>query len=169
MSASTPRPGDRVFVTVGAQMPFDRLVGAVDTWAGTHPEVTVVAQIGEGATPPRHLRHVPLLTPAEFRAEVAAADLVVSHAGMGTIITCLDLARPLVVFPRRGDRRETRNDHQVATAERLAGRPGIHVALESDELVELLDRRRDLARDLHADPPRTSPRLLAAIREVCDA
>jgi len=35
-----------IFVTVGAQMAFDRLIRAVDAWAGVHPAVSVFGQIG---------------------------------------------------------------------------------------------------------------------------
>ena len=35
-----------IFVTVGAQMPFDRLTSSVDRWAASHPTSDVVAQIG---------------------------------------------------------------------------------------------------------------------------
>lgn len=160
---------ERLLVTVGAQMPFDRLVAAVDEWFGRHRDLEGLAQIGEGGTPPRHLPHVTLLAPHDLRREIQASDLVVAHAGMGTVITCLELARPLIVFPRRGDLRETRNDHQIATATRLGSRPGIGVAFDTDTLHRLLDRRADLAASVARQPPTTSPRLLAAIRELCDA
>ena len=39
---------------------------------------------------------------------------------MGTIITALELGKPILVVPRLGKLGETRNDHQVATAKRLA-------------------------------------------------
>jgi UDP-N-acetylglucosamine transferase subunit ALG13 len=38
---------------------------------------------------------------------------------MGTIITVLEVGRPLLVVPRLGSLGETRNDHQVTTARRL--------------------------------------------------
>lgn len=160
---------DRIFVTVGAQMPFDRLIAAVDAWAADNPAVDILAQIGEAGTAPRHIRHVRFLTPAGLRRAVDTADLVVAHAGMGTIITCLEMGRPLIVFPRRGDRRETRNDHQLATAARLSSRRGVWVAQDATALASHLDRRRELVAQSEQDPPRTSPGLLAAIREVCDA
>ena len=35
-----------IFVTVGHQMPFDRLIAAVDAWAGARGRSDVFAQIG---------------------------------------------------------------------------------------------------------------------------
>ena len=34
-----------IFATVGTQLPFDRLIAAVDRWAGTRPGREVFAQI----------------------------------------------------------------------------------------------------------------------------
>ena len=34
-----------IFVTVGAQLPFDRLVDTVDAWAGRKGDTEVLAQI----------------------------------------------------------------------------------------------------------------------------
>jgi UDP-N-acetylglucosamine transferase subunit ALG13 len=74
--------------------------------------------------------------PAEFEALVERADLVVSHAGIGTILTTQRFATPIVLFPRRFDHGEHRNDHQVATARNLAGRAGALIALDETQLAE---------------------------------
>jgi len=108
-----------IFVTVGAQMPFDRLVGWVDDWADAAGRDDVEAQIGPSQLATRRLRVLPFLEPPAFRAQMERADFIVAHAGMGTILTALELGKPILVVPRRGDLAETRNDHQVATLERL--------------------------------------------------
>ncbi|GJM39569.1 MAG: hypothetical protein DHS20C19_29360 [Acidimicrobiales bacterium] len=157
-----------ILVTVGAQMPFPRLVDAVDDWAGAHPDADVFAQIGDQVPVPTHVSHVPLVDPVELRSRIQDAELVVAHAGMGTIITCLELGAPLVIFPREGSRRETRNDHQVATAHHFGDRPGIWVADSTASLCDLIDRRHEL-RALTPTAPETSPGLLDTIRDFIDA
>jgi len=127
-----------IFVTVGAQMSFDRLVGWVDDWAVKEDRDDVVAQIGPSEYVPQRLRVVPFMTPPEFRARLESADVIVAHAGMGSIISALELAKPIVVVPRHGARKETRNDHQIATARRL----------EAERLVRVADSPEDLARHL---------------------
>ncbi len=109
-----------IFVTVGAQMSFDRLIGWVDDWAVAVGRDDVVAQIGPSDYVPRRLSVLPVLDPPEFRRTLASAECVVAHAGMGTILTALELGKPILVVPRRGDLAETRNDHQLATLERFA-------------------------------------------------
>lgn len=132
-----------IFLTVGTQQPFDRLVAAVDDWAAAHPEVEVFGQVAEPGPSghrPANFGWVSRLEPEQFRARFAAAEAIVSHAGMGTIITALSLGKPVVLLPRRARLREQRNDHQLATVERWRSRPGIHVAMEADEVAGLLDR-----------------------------
>jgi UDP-N-acetylglucosamine transferase subunit ALG13 len=154
-----------IFVTVGAQMPFDRLVLAVDAWAAARGRDDVFAQIGPGAAEPRHVDWVRFIAPGAFRRRMDACDVVVTHAGMGTILSALELGRPIVVMPRRGDLRETRNDHQVATAARFGAQGRVRVANDETEIPAILDGIGTLhASDVIA--ARASPELLAALREV---
>lgn len=153
-----------IFVTVGAQMPFDRLVRTVDGWSAVHPEHHVLAQVGEGAEPPRHLHWTSRLDAATFRRCMYEADLVVTHAGMGTILTALELGKRTIVMPRRGHLRETRNDHQVATAETLVADERVAVAWDEHELLEQLDRMADVAPPPPV-PSHASAELLEALRQ----
>lgn len=118
----------RLFLTVGAQMPFDRLVEAVDQWAKQHPEHEVLAQIGETELSPAHIDWRGFLQPAEFEAACDEADAMIGHAGIGTLFAALERGTPLLVMPRQSARRETRNDHQIATARHFQERPGVYVA-----------------------------------------
>lgn len=72
------------------------------------------------------------------------ASVIVSHAGMGSILTALRYRRPIIIMPRKADLGEHRNDHQLATARWMAARPGVMVAWEADDLAALLDRHREL-------------------------
>ena len=118
-----------IFVTVGIQTPFDRLLRTVDDWAGLRCRAGVFAQVGESGYRGRHIITAKFLAPLEYRRRVETAQFVVAHAGMGSIITALELGKPIIVMPRRGDLSETRNDHQIATAKHFIQHPGIAVAL----------------------------------------
>ncbi|RMF81534.1 MAG: glycosyl transferase family 28 [Planctomycetota bacterium] len=152
-----------ILVTVGAQMPFDRLVGAVDAWAARVGRDDVFAQIGPRARRPRHIEWCEFLDPPAYRRRCERADAIVAHAGMGSILTALELAKPLIIMPRRGELRETRNDHQVATARRFCDKPGVFVAMDVEELEQRLERIDELAAG-EAIAPVASPELLAAVR-----
>lgn len=152
-----------IFVTVGAQMPFDRMVRAVDEWAAARARADVFAQIGTTDWRPAHIAWTPLLEPDEFRARVREASVLVAHAGMGSILTALEAGKPILVMPRRGDLKETRNDHQVATAKQFLSLGRVAVAMDEHELPAKLDALETLA----AGEPISryaSPRLIAAVR-----
>ncbi len=133
-----------IFVTVGAQMPFDRLITWVDDWATAHQREDFAAQIGPSELKPQTLEVLPFLDPQDFRRRMEAASAVVAHAGMGTIITALELGKPILVVPRLGRLDETRNDHQVATARRLAEDGLVLAAYDEAEFaaqMEVLEQR----------------------------
>lgn len=129
-----------IFVTVGAQMAFDRLIRGVDEWAAARGRRDVFAQIGPTEFRPRHIEWTQFIDPAEFRRRVSEATVLVAHAGMGSIITALEAGVPILVMPRRGHLSETRNDHQVATAERFLALGRVAVAMDERELPDRLDQ-----------------------------
>lgn len=152
-----------IFVTVGAQMAFDRLVLGVDAWAASRGRTDVFAQVGPTESPPSHVEWTRFLAPSEFRRRMEGASVIVAHAGMGSILTALEIGKPILVMPRRGALRETRNDHQVATAERFKAMRCVHVAMDESELPARLDAVEALpAADRIS--PHASAELLTAIR-----
>ena len=128
-----------IVVTVGAQMPFDRLVRCVDKWAASRGRDDVFAQIAVTDWRPSHIRWSAFLDPSECRRCLFEADVIIAHAGMGTILTALEFCKPILVMPRRGDLKETRNDHQFGTARAFAEADRVTVAWNEQELLESLD------------------------------
>ena len=166
-----------IFLTVGTQLPFDRLVRAVDLWAGANASAEdgdranvfgQIAEPGPGGYLPMNFDWVAHLDPESFEARFAAADLIVAHAGMGSIIGALAAPKPkpILILPRRAALGEQRNDHQLATARRFAGRPGVTVCMDEAALGPALDRLLLAAPDPAASTIGTeaSPELLGAIR-----
>ncbi|MFN7701230.1 MAG: glycosyltransferase [Deltaproteobacteria bacterium] len=158
-----------IFVTVGAQMPFDRMVHAVDAWAAARGRAAeVLAQIGASEAPPPHVAHVRFLDPPAFDRAYAEASLVVAHAGTGSILAALERGKPIVVVPRRASLRETRNDHQIATARAFERAGRVLVAWDETEVAAVLDRAGDAPRPAEVGP-HASPELVAAIRSFLES
>ncbi len=122
-----------IFLTIGTQLPFDRLVKAVDKWAG-ESGITGFAQIGSGQYHPRHLEFAPFIDPDQFTARVQDAACIVSHAGMGTILTAMTHAKPAILMPRSAAMGEHRNEHQMATARKFGTHPLIKIAHNAQEI-----------------------------------
>jgi len=128
-----------IFVTVGTQLPFDRLIKSVDSWAERYPGIEFIIQSGEGGFKPLHCKEKGFITPVEWGSLFSSADLVVAHAGMGTIIKCIDAGKPLIVMPRKSNLNEHRNDHQLATVGQLKGIANIVIVDNEEELNMALD------------------------------
>jgi UDP-N-acetylglucosamine transferase subunit ALG13 len=145
-----------IFVTIGSMFPFDRLVRLVDDLVADFPEETFFAQIGDGTYEPRNMPFVRMLPRREFMAQLRGSRVLVAHAGMGSVISAMEVGKPIALLPRRAKLGEVNTDHQVATARWLKGRQGIHVGLEDHELKAALTGALQESAD-HVEMSRTAP------------
>ncbi|UZW56825.1 glucuronosyltransferase [Sphingobium sp. JS3065] len=123
----------------------------------------VFAQVGRGEFRPLNMEWQATLDASEFDRLLKEASVIVSHAGTGTILLAQGMRKPLVIMARRSALGEHRNDHQVATAKQMAGRPGVHVAESSDDLALAISIAA--GETVEAAIPSQRERLKAAIRE----
>ncbi len=128
-----------IFVTVGTQLTFDRMVGTIDHWADKK-EIQVFAQVGPTEVCFPNIEYKSFLEQDELDHILHSSELVVAHAGMGSIISSLSLGKPIIIMPRKASLGEHRNDHQMATAKRFATRTGVYVAWDEQQLMELLNK-----------------------------
>lgn len=128
-----------IFITIGTQEPFDRLIEAVDLIASRYLHERFVAQTFTGKYQPRHLETKGFLDPEEFDALFEQADLIISHAGMGTILTALIKGKPMIIIPRVAALGEHRNEHQLATAKKMQELQYVNVVHEVEDLDRLVE------------------------------
>lgn len=153
-----------IFLTVGTQMPFDRLVKAMDQWAERNPHIQLFGQIGPSSYEPAHFQWTSFLDADLFAEKVDGAGLIVAHAGMGSILSALQIGKPILIFPRRADLNEHRNDHQMATANRFKDHEGVLAAFNEQELHGCLDKM-DVTEKGACISPFASQELINALRE----
>lgn len=152
-----------IFVATGTQLAFDRLIKTIDEWSASNPGHNIFAQTGPAGYKPQHMEHQGFVAPEVFADKSGNADVIIAHAGTGSIFTALELQTPLIVMPRRAKFNEHRNDHQVATVERFQGTPGINVAFDEHELRGLLDNLDGLSRPEAEFAHHARPQLLGAL------
>ena len=143
-----------IFLTVGTQFPFDRLVMAVDRLfdEGLMSE-GIFAQIGQSAYQPRHFEAVASLEKNAYDDRFRQASAVISHAGMGAITMALDQGKPLLAMPRRRKYREVVNDHQEGLADRFEALGHILVAQDETKLRQKMEQLRSFVpRPRQAEP-----------------
>lgn len=123
-----------IFVTVGFQIPFDRLIKAMDQIAPSLKGVSIIAQGSQSDYRVKNIRMFDYVPPHVFNKFLIEAQIVVSHAGMGTILTALEKGKSIIVMPRLTKFGEVTTDHQLATAKKLEARNYVHVAYDENEL-----------------------------------
>jgi UDP-N-acetylglucosamine--N-acetylmuramyl-(pentapeptide) pyrophosphoryl-undecaprenol N-acetylglucosamine transferase len=112
-----PAKRPRLFVTLGTieGYRFDALVDAIVA-TGLADEFTVW-QLGETERVDLPGRVTTQISAQEFETAAREADVVVSHAGVGSLLNLLDWGIRPVLVPRRSSRREHVDDHQEQIAE----------------------------------------------------
>ena len=143
----TPRPRKDAlaFATVGATLPFERLVQSVAELKATGdlPEELVI-QTGEGGSRPPNARVVETLPFQDVQDLLVRADIVICHGGTGSLITALRQGCRVIAMPRLFELGEHYDNHQAEITEAFAARGLIQVARSVQELRTALRRSREI-------------------------
>lgn len=135
------------FVAVGnATQPFRRLLDAVAGLAGDLPQPITIqygAALGFAAA---NCRCVDFVGMDEFATLVAAADLLILHAGAGSVIHAVRAGKVPVVVPRRVALGEHVDDHQLEFARELARLDRIVVCEDVSLLLSAVNAAQRLQR-----------------------
>jgi beta-1,4-N-acetylglucosaminyltransferase len=127
-----------IFVTVGNDFrSFDRLLKKMDEVAPLIPN-EIVMQRGYSRYLPKNTKYFNFVSMNIAIEYIQKSELVVSHAGIGTIILCKEYGIPILIFPRRKGYGEHMNDHQMEIAKALEERrdENIHMIYQEDQLEE---------------------------------
>ncbi len=134
----SPKALQKLVVTVGTlDLPFRRLF---DRLKAVIPEsIDVLAQAGPlaGSLAWANAEVLPDISSHDLRVALAQADVVICHAGVGSILMALDAGHVPVVVPRAREYGEHVDDHQAQVARQLAASGLVHAVCASD----LISRR----------------------------
>lgn len=128
-----------IFVTVGTQLAFDRMIKAVDEYYCNAQQKEIFAQIGPSKYKPKNMAFSQFISPTDADDYFKKADLVIAHAGTGSIFTALKYKKPIIIMPRSAELHEHRNDHQIATTKWAKKLPGVWAVDDEKELILLLE------------------------------
>lgn len=129
----------KLFVTVGLeQRPFDRFLKAVDQGIERRifPLETLV-QRGHSNHIPERCPSVPFLPYDEMVDALKSSDVVIAHAGVGTLLQCLHQKKIPILYPRRARLGEHVDDHQIMFAQVIEARKRALVAYDPERLFEI--------------------------------
>lgn len=131
-----------IFLTVGTQLPFDRLIRTIDEWLEVNSGIEVVAQIGVSEYIPKNMKFFRYDSPDIISKYVSDSELIIGHAGVGTILTALQLSKPVAVMARKFSFGEHRNDHQVSTVHRFTSINGFYSFTSAQEMTKIYEVSR---------------------------
>jgi UDP-N-acetylglucosamine transferase subunit ALG13 len=152
------------FVSVGnATQDFSRLLNAVLGVKEILPQ-PVTIQYGHTTFRKGGAVAVDFVGMEEFQRLVQDAELVILHAGAGSIITALKAGKVPVVMPRRADFGEHIDDHQHELVDELAAMGRILLAEDENSIREGSQRAVQMQQSLslHNAP---EPELVGLIRQ----
>jgi UDP-N-acetylglucosamine--N-acetylmuramyl-(pentapeptide) pyrophosphoryl-undecaprenol N-acetylglucosamine transferase len=134
---SEGRP-QRIFVTLGTIHPYEFPSLVRETEMALGDSVEVVWQLGCTQYRPGHGEVHSQMSAREFDDAVQWADTVVTHAGVGTLISLVEAGADVIAVPRRAARGEHVDDHQLQIAHEFAERSLVRT-VEVDDLGRLLN------------------------------
>lgn len=121
-----------IFVTCGSSnVPFNRMMEALRLL----PADELCVQHGTARRPPCAEAH-PYLPFDEIVARMETANVVICHAGVGSIICAVRAGHVPIVFPRLKRYGEVVDDHQVELAQALASRKSAVLACTAEEIAD---------------------------------
>jgi beta-1,4-N-acetylglucosaminyltransferase len=132
-----------IFVTVGTnEAPFDRLLLTLDEIA---TDEEVVVQHGSSSVHPPRATCFESIPYEELTELVCQARAVVSHAGVGSVLTALANGKRPIVVPRLHRFGEAVDDHQLPFARRLEQAGLVTLVEDPGRLAEALGRPSESA------------------------
>jgi UDP-N-acetylglucosamine transferase subunit ALG13 len=126
-----------IFATVGThQDGFPRMLRALEELRGEE----LVVQYGYGQPPANAAVAEPFFPFPQMAEHFAAADVVVTHAGVGSILLAIRHGHVPIVIPRLQRNGEHLDDHQVELAERMAAQGRVEVVWDTADLASAVAR-----------------------------
>ncbi|MBQ8541053.1 MAG: glycosyl transferase [Clostridia bacterium] len=134
-----------IFVAVGTQkFSFNRLLKNIDDLieAGAITE-EVFAQIGNSDYIPKNFKYISFMSKEDFDSTVERSSLVITHSGVGTIISAISRHKPIIVCPRLSKYGEHVDDHQLEIAQYFSKMKYILMCNDGEALLDVINIARD--------------------------
>lgn len=132
-----------IFVTVGTQIPFDRLLKSVEKQIelGNIKE-KVLVQAGVTNFKSDKMEIVGFIPMDEFKKIIEEAKIIICHGGVGTITDGLRNNKVIIACPRLERFNEAKNDHQKQIVENFGNAGYLIPLLDPENLEEALKKAK---------------------------
>ena len=83
--------------------------------------------------------------------QIRLARVVITHAGIGSYLTCLNLNKVPIIFPREKKLGEHIDDHQLDFAQKISSTGRLPVAFDESELLEKIINYNSVAESIKVE------------------
>lgn len=131
----------KIFVPLGTQkFPFNRLIDALNRLVekGFYQPEEIVMQSSLYEIEPK-FTHYELIPSDQFDELIDRAELVITHSGVNSIISCMKRKKPLIIVPRLKKYGEHVDNHQVEIAELMKRKFDVIEVEDLDKLEEVIE------------------------------
>jgi UDP-N-acetylglucosamine transferase subunit ALG13 len=134
-----------IFVVLGTQkFQLNRLLIEIDDLiekGGITQEV--IAQIGVSDYIPKHYQYYRYIDKQKFDDYISQATVVITHSGVGSIISALKAKKPVVIYPRLQKYHEHVDDHQLDIAKAFEQKNYVICRNDDETLPQVMKRCRN--------------------------
>ena len=159
-----------ILVCVGAsEYRFDRLLKMVDELCNEKilKGSEIIAQIGNTDYKPRNYKSFHLLGRDEFQEYMEKSDLIITHAGTGSVIPPLKLGKKVIVVPRLEKYKEHLDDHQLELRDVFTNAGYTLSAENKDELIDAIIKSRNFVpKEFHSNNRRINEMVIDFIEKI---
>ena len=138
---------DMIFVVLGTQkFQCNRLLMEIDRLV-EQKIITeeVFAQRGYSDYVPKYYDSVDFLKKEEFEEKMGQCSLLISHSGVGTILSAVNHKKPVIVCPRLKKYKEHVDDHQLEIAKAFEKKQLVLMYREEADLSELIEQSKSFS------------------------
>ena len=130
-----------IFVTLGTQkFQLNRLLIELDRLVEQKLlNDDIYAQIGNSTYYPKYYSYSKLLSRDDYERMINECDLLITHAGVGTILQGLKLKKKIIVFPRLERFNEHVDDHQLQIARNFANKNYVLMCKDESDLEKMIN------------------------------
>lgn len=158
----------KIFVALGTQpFPMDRILRELDLLVQESPQgvYDIFAQTGYSKYRPGNFAWQAFLPAQEYAQRIREADLLITHAGAGTMLSALSQQKRIIVCPRKKKLREHVDDHQQQLARKFQ-EMGCILVLDGQPLREMIDRAMQYPFVPYRSAPSQLPQLLCEFLDI---
>lgn len=134
----------KLFVPLGTQkFPFERIITAMNKLVedNKYKADEIVMQSAIYPITPK-FTHFTLIPNEDFKHYMSLAEVVVTHSGVNSIISSMEMGKPLVICPRLYEYGEHIDNHQMEIAKLMHEKYDVLICINMSELPDLIEKAK---------------------------